>query len=77
MKIYAEFTYKDGDEIFRRPVFFEEHEKWLAYAQFNKMVNHIIDNYELLDGTRPEIVTEKNEERFQKRSKSFSNVQNE
>jgi len=72
MKIYAEFTYKDGDEIIRRPVFFEEHEKWLAYAQFNKMVNHIIDNYELLKGSAPVIVNKENEALLRERAEFFS-----
>jgi hypothetical protein len=71
LKIYAEFTYKDGDDIIRRPVFFEEHEKWLAYAQFNKMVNHIIDNYELLKGSAPVIVNEVNEAALKERAEVF------
>ena len=71
MKIYAEFTYKDGDEIIRRSVFFEENEKWLAYAQFNKIVNHIIDNYELLKGSAPVIVNEENEAALKERAEVF------
>jgi hypothetical protein len=72
MKVFAEFIYSDGISTIYKPVFIERDEKWEAYQEFNRLVNHYIANYDLIDGSRMVIVDEQNEAYLLERAEAFS-----